>query len=297
MNGMFNRPFPPLDEKSQRLKSAFLIAFFVFGFLFIFKPFGLARLEGSLLLVSALYGLITLSFLVITQLFFPSLLRQFYHEQKWTIGKEIVHSMGNVLLIAVGNFLLSCYLGFFPWSINTLFLFVGFTFAVGIIPVIIQALIRQNIYHHRNTKAVINDNQIIADRQRRTFPVSTIRISGKDGEEAFRGKAEEVLAIESSGNYIEVHRKKGKPVLIRKSLNATEQELPEGFFRTHRSWIVNLLLVNHVNGNARGYTLNFLDSRVVVPVSRGKLKAFDSELLRASKREIDLPVHTVSSQR
>jgi hypothetical protein len=226
--------------------------------------------------------LITLSFLLITQLVFPTLFGQFYNDQKWTVGKEIVHSMSNVLLIAVGNFLLSCYLNFFPWSFNTFLLFVGFTFAIGIIPVAIQVLIRQNIYHRRNAKAVVDDNQIIAERPQRASTASTIRITGEDGEEAFQGRAEDVLAIESSGNYIEIHGKEGKPVLIRKSLNATEQELPKGFFRTHRSWIVNLPLVNHVNGNARGYTLSFLNSNVAVPVSRGKLKAFDSELLRAS---------------
>jgi len=282
MIGIFNRPFPPLDESYQRLRSAFLISLFVFGFLFVFEPFGLANLEGSLLVVAGLYGLVTLSFLLITQLLFPFLFDRFYSDQKWTVGKEIIQSMGNVLLIAVGNFLLSCYLGFFPWSFHTFLLFVGFTFAIGIIPVSIQALIRQNIYHRQNARAVVGDNQIIAERQSRTPAASTVRISGEDGKVAFEDSASEVLAIESSGNYIEIHVKRGKPVLIRKSLNATEQELPESFFRTHRSWIVNILLVKHVDGNARGYTLSFLNSEVVAPVSRGKLKAFDLELKRAS---------------
>lgn len=278
MNGIFQRPFPPLAERAERLRSAFLIAFFVFGFLFVFKPFGLNEVEGSILVVAALYGLVTLGFLLLTQLIFPIFFGQFYKDQAWTVGREIAHSMANVLLIAMGNFLLSCYLNFFPWSFDTFFLFVGFTFSIGIIPVAVQALVRQNIYHRRNAKAVVGDNQIIAERQERAIPASTIRIKGEDGEEAFHGRAEDVLAIESSGNYIEIHGKEGKPVLIRKSLNATEQELPKGFFRTHRSWIVNLPLVNHVNGNARGYTLNFFNSDVAVPVSRGKLKAFDAEL-------------------
>ncbi|MCZ4408233.1 LytTR family DNA-binding domain-containing protein [Cryomorphaceae bacterium 1068] len=279
---VLQRPFPPLVEKSQRLRSAFLIAFFVFGFLFVFKPFGLNQLEEGLLAVAALYGLVTLSFLLITQMIFPFLFGQFYNDQKWTVGREITHSMCNVLLIAVGNFLLSCYMDFFPWSFDTFILFVGFTFAIGIIPIAIQALVRQNIYHHRNVKAVFDDNRIIAERQGITLTSSILSISGEDGEVAFQGSAKDVLAIESSGNYIEIHRKEGKAVLIRKSLNATEQELPHGFFRTHRSWIVNMSLVNHVDGNARGYTLTFLHSEVVALVSRGKLKSFDSELKKTS---------------
>jgi hypothetical protein len=280
MIGVLHRPFPPLSEKPQRLRSAFLIAFFVFGFLYIFKPFGLAGVEGNVLIVTAWYGLITLFFLLLTQLLFPVLFRTFYNDQKWTVGREIAQTMANVLLIAIGNFLLSCYLDFFSWSFETLMLFIGFTFAVGIIPVTIQALVRQNIYHRRNAKAVVDDNRVIAKRPPLSLYSTKLSISGEVGEEEFQGNAEEILAIESSGNYIEVHRKEGKPVLIRKSLNATEKLLPESFFRTHRSWIVNMNLINHVDGNARGYTLSFENSELLVPVSRGKLKEFDA-LLKA----------------
>lgn len=283
MIGVFQRPFPPLIEASQRLKSALLIAFFVFGFLYLFKPFGLSEVQGSLLLVTALYGLITLIILLFTQLLFPVLFEQYYNEQKWTVGKEIFQSMGNVLLIAIGNFLLSCYLDFFPWSVDTFLLFAGFTFAIGIIPVTVQALVRQNIYHRRNARAVIDDNRAIAERQKDPVSSSIVSISREDGEEAFHAEAADILAIESSGNYIEVHRSKGKPVLIRKSLSATEQELPQEFFRTHRSWIVNLPLVKHVDGNARGYVLSFENATVEVPVSRSKLGDFDTKLKALSK--------------
>ncbi|HKK38241.1 MAG TPA: LytTR family DNA-binding domain-containing protein [Cryomorphaceae bacterium] len=283
MSGVFQRPFPPLAEKSHRLRSAFLIAFFVFGFLYLFKPFGLSEVQGGLLLVTALYGLITLIILLLTQLLFPILFKQYYKEQKWTVGKEIFQSMANVLLIAIGNFLLSCYLGFFPWSVDTFLLFVGFTFAIGIIPVTIQALVRQNIYHRRNARAVIDDNRAIAERQKHSTSASIVSISREDGEEAFQAEAEDILAIESSGNYIEVHRSEGKPVLIRKSLSATQRGLPEEFFRTHRSWIVNLPLVNHVEGNARGYVLSFENASIEVPVSRSKLGDFDTKLKALSK--------------
>lgn len=283
MKGLFQRPFPPLAEKSQRFRSAFFIALFVFSFLYLFKPFGLSEVQGSLLLVTALYGLITLTILLLTQLLFPIFFKQYYNELQWTVGKEIFQSMANVLFIAIGNFLLSCYLGFFPWSVYTFVLFVGFTFAIGLIPVTVQALIRQNIYHQRHSKSGITDNRVIAERQKLNNPASTISILGEDGAEAFRAEEEEILAIESSGNYIEVHRSKGKPVLIRKSLNSTEEALPEEFFRTHRSWIVNLPRVSHVHGNARGYILSFENTEIEAPVSRSKLSDFDAKLKSLSR--------------
>jgi hypothetical protein len=181
---VLRRPFPPLADKPQRLQSAFLIALFVFGFLYVFQPFGLSRVGVRLLPVAALYGLITLSLLLVTQLVFPILFRPFYSDNKWTVGREIAQSMGHVLLISVGNFLLSCYLGFFPWSFDIFFLFVGFTFAIGIIPVVVQALIRQYIYHLRNAKAV---NVIIAMRLRQiTFPLEKECGSGNIPREMHR---------------------------------------------------------------------------------------------------------------
>lgn len=284
MKRVFNRPFPPLAEKSQRLKSAFFIAFFVFLFLFIFRPFGLSQIENGLPGITALYGLITLLFLLLTLFVFPEVFPNFYLEQKWTVGKEIATSMGNVLLIAIGNFLLSCFLGFFPWSLSTLLLFIGFTLAIGIIPVTVQALIRQNYYHRRNTKAVLVDNWMIAKRIDKTDEESMVRISPDEGKEDFTSSVGEILAIESSGNYIEVHRISKKPVLLRKSLNATEDELPDQFLRVHRSWIVHLNSIDHISGNARGYTLSFENSAIQVPVSRGKLKDFDDALRRFSRK-------------
>jgi len=283
MIAVVQRPFPPLAEKTHRLRSAILISLFVFSFLYIFKPFGLAGVKGNLILVTAAYGLITLTILLITQFLFPVLFQKHYDDQKWTVGKEILQTMSNVLLIAIGNFLLSCYLNFFSWSIDTFVLFVGFTFAIGIIPVTIQALVRQNIHHRRNAKAGSDDNRVIADRKAPSDSRFLIKISREDDEADFQAKAEDILAVESCGNYIEIHRKEGKPILIRKSLISTERNLPIDFFRTHRSWIVNLPLVSHVDGNARGYILSFKNASIKVPVSRSKLNDFDAKLKSLSK--------------
>ena len=88
MIAVVQRPFPPLAEKTHRLRSVFLISLFVFSFLYIFKPFGLAGVKGNLILVTAAYGLITLTILLITQFLFPVLFQKHYDDQKWTVGKE-----------------------------------------------------------------------------------------------------------------------------------------------------------------------------------------------------------------
>lgn len=270
-----------MTGRNQRLRSAVLIGFFVFLFLYVFRPFGLANVKGSLLFVTFLYGMVTFAILLITQLGAPLVLRSFYDESKWTVGKEIIQSMANILIIAIGNFLLSAFLEFFPWSTKTFLLFLGFTLAVGILPVTVQVLVRQNLHHRRNKAAVDHDNLLLSERaaiSRAEGP--SIYIKSEDGKIAFQGKASEIIALSSSGNYVEVFKKEEKPLLVRNALSTIEKDLPEFFFRTHRSWVVNLENISHVEGNARGYTVIFDESHPAVPVSRNKLKEFDAALQR-----------------
>ncbi|MEM9052319.1 MAG: LytTR family DNA-binding domain-containing protein [Bacteroidota bacterium] len=283
MSSILSKPFPALVEKKQRLRSAFLISLFVFGFLSIFKPFGISNVKGGFYIVTSLYGGITLVTLLLTQMVFPTVFSGHYDEQKWTVGREILHTMLNVLLIAIGNFLLSCLLEFFPWSLNTFLLFVGFTFAVGIIPVSIQVLIRQNVYHKRNQKAVKEDNEVIAQRAVTEEAKILITLKEDEGKGDFTVDSSEILAIESSGNYIDIHTSSNKPTTLRKTITSAAGELPSDYLRIHRSWIVNLKSISKVDGNARGYILQFENSQLTVPVSRSKLKEFDKRLAELSQ--------------
>jgi len=281
MNFPLGKPFPALKSEIHRFRSALLIGAFVFLFLYVFKPFGLSNVKGSLPLVTGLYGLITFICLIITQVMAPKVFTGFYDETNWTVGKEMFQSMANILLIAMGNFLLSAYLEFFPWSRNTFLLFIGFTLAVGIIPVTVQVLLRQNHYHRKNAQAVEKDNRLISQKQSRTQSAQQVLIRGEDGKIGFEGPADEVLAIGSSGNYVEVYGPRPKSILVRNSLSTVSEELPGFFFRTHRSWVVNMEKISHVDGNARGYVVKFKDSQTEVPVSRSNLKAFDQALRNA----------------
>ncbi|MCH2216081.1 MAG: LytTR family transcriptional regulator [Flavobacteriales bacterium] len=283
MRSILGKPFPALAETRQKVRSACFIAFFVFGFLSIFKPFGISNVQGNFYFVTMLYGLITLIILLLTQLIFPNIISTFYDEQKWNVGREIIHTMANILFIAIGNFLLSCFLKFFPWSLDTFLRFVGFTFAIGIIPVSIQVLIRQNVYHKRNQKAVIDDNEAIAQRANPDETNFFFTLKEDEGKNVLTVESSEVLAIESSGNYIDVHTRSAKPTTLRRTITSAERELPSQYLRVHRSWIVNLKSISKVYGNARGYTLEFENSQLTIPVSRSKLKEFDTRLAELSR--------------
>lgn len=62
----------------------------------------------------------------------------------------------------------------------------------------------------------------------------------RDGGRVIRVLVSDILAVTSAGNYVEVHLADGRKPLMRSALGAVEADLaPQGFLRTHRSWLVN----------------------------------------------------------
>ncbi|MGV3766158.1 MAG: LytR/AlgR family response regulator transcription factor [Chitinophagaceae bacterium] len=50
----------------------------------------------------------------------------------------------------------------------------------------------------------------------------------------------DILYIECADNYMKLHLKEGRPLLVRITLKALMKMLPEGFMRIHRSYVVAL---------------------------------------------------------
>lgn len=62
----------------------------------------------------------------------------------------------------------------------------------------------------------------------------------KVGANAVRVCGEEILFLKADRVYIEIHRTKGSPLIVRESLQAWEKKLPDYFKRIGRSYIVNI---------------------------------------------------------
>jgi len=83
---------------------------------------------------------------------------------------------------------------------------------------------------------------------------------------------ESITHMKSVGPYVELHFKEGKTELLLKTMNRLEQILPAYFFRTHRSYFVNLNVIDtfcHAGGGK--YELSLKDG-TVLPLSRSKYK-------------------------
>jgi len=77
-----------------------------------------------------------------------------------------------------------------------------------------------------------------------------------------------------AGNYVELRFRNGECILEEVKLADIEKKLPEYFFRTHRSHIVNLTFIRSlINITKEKYSAILKNGRTI-SVSRKKLKSF-----------------------
>ncbi len=75
----------------------------------------------------------------------------------------------------------------------------------------------------------------------------------RDGARLVRAPIGEILAVRSAGNYAEFLLADGRRPLMRTSLGGLEARLaPQGFVRTHRSWLVNSARVTGLRPEGSG---------------------------------------------
>jgi two-component system, LytTR family, response regulator len=100
-----------------------------------------------------------------------------------------------------------------------------------------------------------------------------VRISGSSGIQFI--PANEIVGIEGEGRYSTLYFTNGKQQLITKNIGEFEEELSShGFFRVHKSWLINCSHVVKLS-NSDGGTIELLGGKTVLLSRRRK-----SEFLR-----------------
>ena len=99
-------------------------------------------------------------------------------------------------------------------------------------------------------------------------PGQAITFDIRDGAKLTRVRLDEILAVESAGNYVEFILRDGRRPLMRSPLSVVETELsPRGFLRTHRRWLVNARHVTALKPEGSGDHAVEL-GKLSVPLSR-----------------------------
>lgn len=282
-------PYPAIDGPIRQLIRAFLFGGFVFLFLFAFQPFGLSMLPSGILRISAAYGLITTVIMLCMNIVAPIAFRILFDESKWTIGKEIVWTLLNIIVIALANLWYTHAQGFIQMSIYGFFVFSFYTIAVGLFPVTGLILwraarlhknfsstseaISNRLKHNFNSESTVTENPESNLQLNENDPIHDfISIQGEGESEAIQVRRDALLYLKSSGNYVEIYFEVGasRRRVIRATLKSMAKDLEEyqEFFRCHKQYIVNLNKVERVSGNAQGLKIQLYRDYAEIPVSR-----------------------------
>lgn len=107
------------------------------------------------------------------------------------------------------------------------------------------------------------------------------RLVIREGSRSLVLPREDVLWIEASGQYVVAHMREGDHYLVRIALGTLEEQLrPWGFFRVHRSGLVNLDGVREVRPLSHGDGLVVLSDGTEVKLSRSRREEFEAVLFR-----------------
>lgn len=129
-----------------------------------------------------------------------------------------------------------------------------------------NAKISSNNGTEKLEKMLLNFNNQISQKK---ITVNT------DGKLLFL-ETNEILFLESDGNYCTIHTEDNKKILLTKKLKEIGEKLPiEQFFRIHNSYIINLGKIKEYL-KSDGYVI--LENNHKIPVSRQKKSAFLDKL-------------------
>lgn len=263
------------DRKNMAL-SAGLGAFMVV-FLVAFNP-----LKWEHFLLFFIIGLVIFVTLYVTIVWFPKVWPNVFDPIRWTVGKYILFTLWQLLIIGIVAPVLLEALGFYQGlpMVDILWYFFVNMMLYGSISIVIFTFVLRTVMLKNSLQNALHANEELA--RIRTLkhhptevaePRTTITIQS-DTSDSVELDLSDLLYIESSNYYSTLFWKDGQGVqkkMLRVNLKTIEGQLNNTFIiRCHRSYIVNINAITEVGGNTNGYKLTIRDSDITVPVSRSK---------------------------
>ena len=281
-----NYPYPFYENSKQGLKICLSIGLFIGAFCYFFEPFGMVDIPGLKRIGYGVVSLLVCGFFIV---FLPLIFKQQLRNKGWRIYKEILWILLICLSLATANYFYSGYVfeAGYGFHLQSFLLVLLYTCLVAIIPAIAIILYKQLFVYKKVIREVAKMDSEIVRRNGIQIPEEfkeQIEFISESKKDSLRIFPHEFLFLMSSGNYLEVYYLESENVrkkLIRNSISRIEQQLQamDTFVRCHRSFIVNIDRIAHVNGNLQGYQLQFDDVDQIVPVSRSYTKLIKSKIL------------------
>jgi hypothetical protein len=275
---ILQRPFPLETDAVKRVLVSALFGICVASILLVFMPFGLARYQGEWKTpIIAFYGMITFLCMMFNYFVLEKIFPQYFEEESWTVGKHVVFSLTHIVAISVVNFLYSHYVFSFNFHWLPLLRFIGWTFLIGFFPTVVLTLLLERRYWKQNVAGAARISSHLEaqapSQPEKILKTTLITLTGASAKEQYELHPASILCVQAGDNYVTLYYKSAegvKKILFRATLKSLEEQLQSetNFFRCHKSYIVNLSLIQNVSGNAQGYKLHLPFTDFVVPVSR-----------------------------
>lgn len=268
-------PYPLNESSKDRTIKCIVFGLFVFVFLFVFRPFNISGLHDQLLVVAIGYGLVCSSIMIILNVFLFNAFPNYFNERNWTIKRELIWSLVNLMCIAIANFIYSYFIDITILNLNSFLLFLTYTLAVGLFPIGAAVLINYTRWNHKYESETEALNPIIEADIISFTPqeMERVRFFAENNSLELEVLSAHFLYAKADDNYVELYYLqddiKNRKVL-RNSLKNIHAFLPrqQNFYRCHKSYVINLDHVNHISGNAQGYKFHLKSTEELIPVSR-----------------------------
>jgi hypothetical protein len=274
-----NAPFP--DHTNLKQQAFWLITvgvFIAFVSYLSFKP-SPNQSSATVFSICIAFGAITVIFGGI----FAQVRRRFINipsdVPSWTLWKWITETILLVCWIAFGNFLLlKVIYPSMPFNIMSYLSIARGTLIVGIFPIVVSGLLIQ--LRALKINQALADGIVLTDHEQQSKFLEFVLSKGH----SIKVDSSRFLYAESMHNYVSIHffdaHGQAQSELLRNTLaNILELTAGTNIVRSHRSFLVNLDLVEEVNGNAQGLKLGLSDlAEVEIPVSRAHIKQVKQHL-------------------
>jgi LytTr DNA-binding domain len=288
---ILKQPFPSQKNINQTITMGLVAGFFVFAVFYFIKPFGLDKFSNSkAAFIGLQYALVTIFTSLGVNLLMPYLLPHLFNEKHWKVWHEIIFLLVLILTIALGNIFLTGYVFNVKLTATFMFALVKYTLAIGITPILLSVLLKQQSLLSKYSKEAKQIEQILIPQpveikkdielkidEQAAIPVvkptSTLLIKGTNATEKLELISNQFLYAEASDNYTSIHfieNNLPQKVLFRLTIKNLEAQttMEQTIFRCHKSFLVNLTQVAHISGNAQGYKLHLQNDTIEIPVSR-----------------------------
>ncbi len=263
------QPYPLVENKWRLIIS---IGLFVTLFMLVFQPFGLSVYQGSnRVLIITGFGLVTFFILIVDLFVIQFSLKKLFRRKSWTVMKQILWLVWIIFTIGTGNYLYSAIL-FSYWSWYGFLMFQVYTLSVGMMPIVVLTILKQNILLSQNLKSVKEFNAGL-NRKDNVVENQMVCLMAENQKDKIEMALSDLLYIESSGNYIKVFYVKDgtlRNTLLRCTLKRAmlQMEKYSAMVKCHRAFLININKIKQVKGNSQGLRLALSHIETEIPVSR-----------------------------